>query len=201
MSWLYPTAHWIPNCSPLVVCRVLEGLYRQTIRKSQNLCKVSRSESPIYDILLYVTRVFGNHSRIQSLHRFCSTSIDTVTKETAAATITMYIDLATSVSALLGTSLLLFFATSPKQTIGNEHSEDESQLKGFLKYSSYHRKKFLNSTSTKPPIDSWIVPSLFSYKRKPIKGHDKGHAALLEATQEPGDLLLTFHHAHTLRLT
>jgi hypothetical protein len=57
--------------------------------------------------------------------------------------------LTTSISAVVGTSLLLFFATSPKSTNNREEDDDdERQLKGFMKYSSYHRKKMSRNVST-----------------------------------------------------
>mmetsp|Transcript_20453 Transcript_20453/g.44303 ORF Transcript_20453/g.44303 Transcript_20453/m.44303 type:complete len:81 (+) Transcript_20453:241-483(+) len=65
----------------------------------------------------------------------------------------MSIDLATQVSALVGTSLILFLAMKPRSSSSHsgghchEHNddtvplEDPTGLKGIKRYSSYHRKR------------------------------------------------------------
>mmetsp|Transcript_51567 Transcript_51567/g.76930 ORF Transcript_51567/g.76930 Transcript_51567/m.76930 type:complete len:91 (-) Transcript_51567:285-557(-) len=64
--------------------------------------------------------------------------------------------LATSVTAVVGTSLLLFLATSPrpkrKEEASPTHYEDQDydddrprQLQGVMRYSSYHRRKRYSS--------------------------------------------------------
>jgi hypothetical protein len=51
-------------------------------------------------------------------------------------------DLATQVSAFVGTSLLLFIVTKPKKdSTDNKKEEDNYSLTGVWQYSSYHRKR------------------------------------------------------------
>mmetsp|Transcript_19274 Transcript_19274/g.53604 ORF Transcript_19274/g.53604 Transcript_19274/m.53604 type:complete len:97 (+) Transcript_19274:1055-1345(+) len=57
-------------------------------------------------------------------------------------------ELATQVSALLGTSLVIYWATSPNHEKELEVMMDSQQLTGKLtgvkRYSSYHRKRMLD---------------------------------------------------------
>ena len=56
---------------------------------------------------------------------------------------TMSLDLATQVGALVGTSLLIFYATSPRKDILDKGPE---ALRGMKRYSSYHRQRFYSSS-------------------------------------------------------
>jgi hypothetical protein len=56
-------------------------------------------------------------------------------------------DLATQVSALIGTSFILFLVTTPKYDDCLDEFSDPTKLKGCFKYSPYHRKKLYATMS------------------------------------------------------
>lgn len=56
------------------------------------------------------------------------------------------LELAAQVSALVGTSALIFFATKPRELL-DAASEIPHELRGIKRYSSYHRKRYYSTVS------------------------------------------------------
>lgn len=70
-------------------------------------------------------------------------------------------DLTTQLSALVGTSFILYLATKPNHDELMEECSDPKQLNGCLRYSSYHRKRLRHSQSSVSAC-SQHPPLLFS---------------------------------------
>lgn len=70
------------------------------------------------------------------------------------------LELAAQVSALVGTSALLFFATKPRQLFQETSELPPQELRGIKRYSSYHRKRYYSTISDMSTASSTSATSL-----------------------------------------